>query len=117
MLNQAHSCYRHKFKYIEMLKCKFGLSSTDMIVACQVSLSCSSIINALYLVLFDTINTVPDITIVKILQITSVASSIVYFSGQALFKVRIYEKALVANGEKKSIERVIYNFYWFMICF
>ena len=65
-----------------------------IIVACQVSLSCSSIINALYLVLFDTINTVPDVTIVKILQITSIASSIVYFSAQALYKVRIYGKSL-----------------------
>ena len=74
-----------------------------MIVACQVSLSCSSIINALYLVLFDTINTVPDVTIVKILQVTSVGSSVVYFSAQALYKVRIYRKAVSPNGEKTSI--------------
>ena len=74
-----------------------------IIVACQVSLSCSSIINALYLVLFDTINTVPDVTIVKILQITSIASSIVYFSAQALYKVTIHKKVLVANGGNKSI--------------
>ena len=59
-----------------------------IIVACQVSLSCSSIINALYLVLFDRINNVPDVTIVRILQITSITSSIFYFSAQALYKVR-----------------------------
>ena len=61
-----------------------------MIIVCKVSLSCSSIINALYLVLFDSINTVPDVTIVKILQITSIASSIVYFSLQALYKVTLF---------------------------
>ena len=64
-----------------------------LILKWQVSLSCSSIINALYLVLFDTINTVPDVTIVKILQITSISSSIVYFSAQALYKVKLDSKA------------------------
>ena len=66
---------------------------------CQVSLSCSSIINALYLVLFDTINTVPDVTIVKILQITSISSSVGYFSAQAVYKVICRNKLGVTEME------------------
>ena len=58
-------------------------------LAIMLSLSCSSVINALYLVAFDTINSVADTTIVRVVQLTSVTSSIAFCALQAVYRVTL----------------------------
>ena len=64
-----------------------GYLIKGVFLAIMVSLSCSSVINALYLVTFDAINSVADTTIVRVLQLTSVTSSLAFYSLQAMYRV------------------------------